>query len=122
MTQHIVIKNLEELGRFADLIVPPEPPSNERALVPVVVEPVVEPDLGELAEVASRAAKELRDLAAADAEARQQAEEALARYRRLEDDSARLERAAGEVEAVVRRATVIWRSVSLRDATSWRTR
>ena len=92
MTQHIVIKSLEELGRFADLIVPPDRPNNERALVPVVVQPVVEPDLDELAGVASRAAKELRDLAAADADARarQQAEEALARYRRLEGDSVRL--------------------------------
>ena len=70
MTQHIVIKSLEELGRFADLIVPPEPPSNERALVPVVVRPIVEPDLDELAEIASRAAQELRELAAADERAR----------------------------------------------------
>lgn len=105
MTQSIVIKNLEELGRFADLIVPPDRPSDERALVPVVVEPVVEPDLDELAETASRAAQELRDLAAADAHARQEAEEALVRYRRLEADSARLEGAAGEVEAVARRAS-----------------
>lgn len=105
MTQHIVIKNLEDLGRFADLIVPPEPPSNERALVPVVVEPTVEPDLDELAEAARRAAEELRDLAAADAHARQEAEEALVRYRRLEADSARLEGAASEVEAVARRAS-----------------
>jgi len=105
MTQPIVIKSLEELGRFADLIVPPEPPSDERALVPVVVEPIEAPDLDALAEVAGRAAQELRELAAADGRARQQAEEALARYRRLEDDSARLERAGGEVEAVARRAT-----------------
>src|SRR3990172_7987406 len=105
MTQPIVIKNLEELGRFADLIVPPDRPSDERALVPVVVQPVVEPDLDELADVASRAAEELRELAAADANARQEAEEALARYRRLEDDSVRWERAAGEVEAVARRAS-----------------
>ena len=105
MTQPIVIKNLEELGRFADLIVPPDRPSDERALVPVVVEPVVEQDLDELAEVAGRAAQELRQLAAADAYARQEAEEALARYRRLEDDSVRLEGAAGEVEAVARRAS-----------------
>jgi len=105
MTQPIVLKNLEELGRFADLIVPPEPSRDERALVPVVVEPTVEPDLDELAEVASRAAKELRELAAADAQARRTAEEALTRYRRLQDDSVRLERAAGEVEAVARRAS-----------------
>jgi hypothetical protein len=105
MTQNIVIKNLEELGRFADMIVPPDRPSNERALVPVVVEPVVEPDLDDLAEAANRAAQELRDLAAADAHARQEAEEALARYRRLEDDSVRLERVASEMEAVVRRAS-----------------
>ena len=105
MTQHIVIKNLEELGRFADLNVPPDRPNNERALVPVVVQPVVEPDLDELADVASRAAQELRELAAADARARHEAEEALTRYRRLEDDSTRLQRAAVEVEAVVRRAS-----------------
>jgi hypothetical protein len=105
MTQHIVIKNLEELGRFADMIVLPGRPSDERALVPVVVEPVVAPDLDDLAEIASRAARELRELAAADADARQEAEEALARYRRLEDDSVRLERAAGEAEAVARRAS-----------------
>lgn len=105
MTQHIVIKNLEELGRFTDMIVQPDRPSDERALVPVVVEPVVARDLDELAEVASRAAQELRELAAADACARQEAEEALARYRRLEDDSVRLERAASEVEAAVRRAS-----------------
>jgi len=109
MTQPIVIKNLEELSRFADLIVPPEPLSDELALVPVVIEPVMERDLDELAEVASRAAQELRELAAADAHARQQAEEALARYRRLEGDSVRLERAAGEVEAVARRATALSR-------------
>lgn len=105
MTQPIVLKSLEELGRFADLVVPTDRASNERALVPVVVEPVVEPDLDELAGVASRAAQELRELAAADARARQQAEEALARYRRLEGDSVRLERAAGEVEAVAWRAS-----------------
>jgi len=105
MTQPIVLKSLEELGRFVDLVVPTDRASNERALVPVVVEPVVEPDLDELAGVASRAAQELRELAAADARARQQAEEALARYRRLEGDSVRLERAAGEVEAVAWRAS-----------------
>jgi len=105
MTQPIVLKNLEELGRFADLIVPSEPSRDERALVPVVVEPTVEPDLDALAEAASRAAQELRELAAADAHARQEAEEALARYRRLEDGSVRLERAAGEVEVVARRAS-----------------
>ena len=105
MTQPIVIKNLEDLGRFADLIVPPDRHGDERALVPVVVEPTVEPDLDELAEAANRAAQELRELAAADAHARQEAEEALARYRRLEDDSVRLEGAAGEVEVVARRAS-----------------
>ncbi|MDP2674571.1 MAG: hypothetical protein Q8Q00_06665 [Dehalococcoidia bacterium] len=105
MTQPIVLKSLEELGRFADLVAPAEQPSNERALVPVVVQPIEAPDLDALAEAASRAAEELRELAAADAHARQEAEEALARYRRLEDGSVRLERAAGEVEVVARRAS-----------------
>lgn len=105
MTQHIVIKNLEELGRFAEMIVQPDRPSDERALVPVVVEPVVAPDLDELADIADRAAQELRELAAADAHARQEAEEALTRYRRLKDDSVRLEQAAGETETAARRAS-----------------
>jgi hypothetical protein len=100
MTQPIVLKSLEELGRFADLVAPAEQPSNERGLVPVVVEPVGEPNLEALAEAASRAAQELRQLAAADAHAREEAEEALARYRRLEDDAVRLERLAGEAQAI----------------------
>ena len=35
MTQQIVLKSLDELGRFADLLVQPEEICNERALVPV---------------------------------------------------------------------------------------
>ena len=100
MTQPIVLKSLEELGRFADLVAPAEQPSNERALVPVVVEPTVEPDLDALAEAASRAAQELRELAAADTRARQEAEETLARYRRLQGDSARLEWLESEAQAI----------------------
>jgi len=100
MTQPIVLKSLEELGRFADLVAPAEQPSNERALVPVVVEPTVEPDLDALAEAASRAAQELRQLAEADTRARREAEEALARHRRLQGDAARLERLASEAQAI----------------------
>ncbi|MDO8613132.1 MAG: hypothetical protein Q7R32_09960 [Dehalococcoidia bacterium] len=105
MTQPIVLKSLEELGRFVDLVVPTDRASNERALVPVVVEPIEAPDLDALAEAASRAAQELRQLAAADARARQEAEETLARYRRLQGNAARLERVAGETQAVAERAS-----------------
>ena len=80
MNQRIVLKSLEEIGRFADLLVPSDRPSDERALVPIVVEPTMGPDLDALADAASRAAQELRQLAAADGRARQEAEEALARY------------------------------------------
>ena len=100
MTQPIVLKSLEELGRFVDLVAPTDRASNERALVPVVVEPIEAPDLDALAEAASRAAQELRQLAAADARARQEAEETLARYRRLQGDSARLEWLESEAQAI----------------------
>ncbi|MDI6857219.1 MAG: hypothetical protein QME71_02765 [Dehalococcoidia bacterium] len=104
MTQRIVIKSLEELGRFSDLFVPADEAQEVRALVPVVTEPTTEADLEGLAEAASRAALELRQLAEADAAARQEAEEALAQYRRLQSNAARLERVAVEAEALADRA------------------
>jgi len=107
MNQRIVLKSLEEIGRFADLLVPSDRPSDERALVPVVVESMVAPDLEALAEAATRAAQELRQLAAADSRARQEAEEALARYRRLQGDSARLQRIAGDAQTVADHAAVL---------------
>jgi hypothetical protein len=99
-----VLKSLEDLGRFSDLFVSADRASNERALVPVVAEPIVEPDLEALADAASRAAEELRQLAAADARARQEAEEALARYRRLQGDATRLERIAQQAAGVAQGA------------------
>ena len=107
MNQRIVLKSLEEIGRFADLLVPSDRPSNERALVPVVVEPMMGPDLDALAEAASRAAQELRQLAAADSQARREAEAALARYRRLQGDSARLQRIAREAQTVADHAATL---------------
>ena len=107
MNPRIVIKSLEEIGRFADLLVPSDRPSNERALVPVVVESQTAPDLEALAEAASRAAQELRQLAVADSQARREAEAALARYRRLQGDSTRLQRIAGETQTVADHAAVL---------------
>jgi tetratricopeptide (TPR) repeat protein len=104
MTQRIVIRSLEELGRFSDLFVPAEEAQEVRALVPVLTEPTTEADLDALAEAASRAALELRQLAEADAAARQEAEEALAHYRQLQRNAARLERVAVEAEALADRA------------------
>ncbi len=104
MTQRIVIKNLEELGRFSDLFLPADGPEEVRALVPVVTEPIVEADLDALAQAASRAALELRQLAEGDAAARREAEEALAHYRRLQCNAARLERVAAEGHALADRA------------------
>jgi hypothetical protein len=104
MTQRIVIKSLEELGRFSDLFVPADEVQEVRALVPIVTEPTTEADIEALAEAASRAALELRQLAEADAAAREEAEEALARYRRLQSSGARLERVAIEAEALADRA------------------
>ncbi len=104
MTQRIVIKNLEELGRFSDLFVCADEAQEVRALVAVVTEPTTEGDLETLAEAAGRAALELRQLAEADAAARQEAEEALAQYRRLQSNAARLERVAVEAEVLADRA------------------
>ncbi len=104
MTQRIVIKNLEDLGRFSDLFVPADEAQEVRALVPVVTEPTTEADLEALAEAASRAALELRQLAEADAAARHEAEEALAHYGRLRSNAARLERVADEAQTLADRA------------------
>ncbi len=104
MTQRIVIKSLEELSRFSDLFAPADEAQEVRALVPVVSQPTTEADLEALAEAASRAAQELRELAEADAAARREAEEALAQYRWLQSSAARLERVAVEAEALAGRA------------------
>jgi hypothetical protein len=97
MTQHIVLKSLEELGRFADLVLPDDEPSNERALVPVVPALDIETELAALAESAVNAAGQLRELAEADVRARHEAEETLERHRRLQEQARRL--AGAETEA-----------------------
>jgi len=107
VTQPIVLKSLEELGRFSDLFVSADRTRTERALVPVVAEPIVEPDLDALADAASRVAQELRQLAAADSRARREAEEALTRYRRLQGDAARLEGIAQQAAVVAQGADAL---------------
>ena len=107
MTQGIVLKSLEDLGRFSDVIVPADEAGEMRALVPVVLAPTVEPDLDALADAASQAVQELRDLVTADARARREAEETLARYRRLQGDGARLEQVVSEAQAVAEQASAL---------------
>ncbi len=105
MTQQITLTSLEELGQFADAIVPDETVSYERALVPQPLNPAAALDLHALVETIRRSAEELQALSTADARARKQAEEALARYRRLTDDAGRLQRIAGEAQMVADQAS-----------------
>ncbi len=86
MTQQITLRSLEELGQFADVIAPYEPVNNERALVPQPLNPAAALDLDALVETIRRSVDELQALSAADACARRQAEEALARYAALPDE------------------------------------
>jgi len=107
MTQPIVLKSLDELGRFGDLFAATERSNNDRALLPVAIGATMEPDLDALAEAASRAAEEIGRLAAADARARQEAEQALARYRRLQGDAALLQDVAERAQVVADQASAL---------------
>lgn len=107
MTEGIVLKSLEELGQFSDVIVPADEAGEVRALVPVVRMPAVEPDLDALADAASQAAQELRDLAEADRRARQEAEKALDRHRRLQREKARLEEIITNAQSVADKAAAL---------------
>lgn len=107
MTQGIVLKSLEELGQFSDLITPANDAGECRALVPVEVMPWVEPSIEELADEASRAAQELREVAEADRRARQDAEQALDRYRRLQREKARLEAIITTAQGVADKAAAL---------------
>ena len=107
MTQPIVLRSLDELGRFGDLFAPTERANNDRALVPVAVGPTPELDLDALAEAASRAAQELSRLASADARARQEAEQALTRYRRLQGDASLLQEVSEGAQVVADQASAL---------------
>lgn len=107
MTQQIVLTSLEDLGQFADLIATGEPVSNERALVPQPPKPIATFDVSALIETLRASAQELDGLAKADAIARQHAEEALVRYRRLTGDATRLQRIALEAQGVADQASVL---------------
>ena len=107
MTQQIVLTSLEDLGQFADLIATDEPVNNERALVPQPPKPIATFDVAALIETLRASAQELDGLAKADAIARQHAEEALVRYRRLTGDATRLQRIALEAQGVADQASVL---------------
>ncbi len=106
MTQAIVVKSLEDLGEFSHLFVADtQPDSGSRALVPMPSEP--EADIEALANAAAQAAQELCELAVADREARRQAEEAFAEYRRLGTAIARLQGLARETQAIAEQARAL---------------
>jgi hypothetical protein len=104
MTQQITLTSLEELAQFADVIVSDETASTERALVPQPPMPAAMLDLDSLVETIRRSAEELQELSEADAQARKQAEEALAKYRRLNGQAEQLQRVAREAQTVAYRA------------------
>jgi len=106
VTQQIVLTSLEELGRFADVIVPDEAISTERALVPQSPTPASRLDIDALIETIRRSTEELQTLSAADTHARKQAEEGLARYRCLTADAGHLDRIAAEAQAVAEKAAM----------------
>jgi len=107
MTQPIVLKSLDELGRFGDRFAATESANNDTPLLPVAVEPTPELDLDALIETVSRAAQEIGALAAADAHVRQEAEQALARYRRLQSDAALLQDVSKRARGVADKASAI---------------
>ncbi len=107
MTQQIKLTSLEELGQFADVIATYEPVSSELALVPQLLNPAEALDLDVLVETIRRSADELQALSVADAQARKQAEEALAKYRRLTGDAGQLQRIAQEAQAVAEQASTV---------------
>jgi uncharacterized protein YciI len=104
MTQVITLRSLEELGQFADVIVAHETIATERALVLQGPMPAATLDLGDLVETIRRSAEELQAISVADAQARKQAEEALATYRRLTADAGHLDRIACEAQGVAGKA------------------
>lgn len=106
MTQQIVLRSLEELGRFADVILPEEAISTDRALVPQAPIPDTQLNIDTLVETIRRSAEELQALSVADTQARKQAEEALAKYRRLTADAGHLERIADEAQTVAEKAAM----------------
>lgn len=104
MTQPIVLKSLDELGQFGDRFAATERANYDRPMLPVTIEPTPELDLDALMETVSRAAQEITTLAAADADVRQEAEQALARYRRLQSDAALLQDVSKRAQTVADKA------------------
>jgi hypothetical protein len=107
MTQPIVLKSLDELGRFGDRFAATERANNDRPMLPVTIDPTPELELDALMETVSRAAQEISALAAADADVRQEAEQALARYRRLQSDAALLQGVSKRAQVVADKASAI---------------
>jgi len=107
MTQPIVLKSLDELGRFGDRFAATERANNDWPMLPVTIDPTPELELDALIETVSRAAQEIGALAAADVHVRQEAEQALARYRRLQSDAALLQDVSKRAQVVADKASAI---------------
>ncbi|MGD0116411.1 MAG: hypothetical protein ABSC13_10515 [Dehalococcoidia bacterium] len=107
MTQPIVLKSLDELGRFGDRFAATEQTNNDRPMPPATIDATPELDLDALMETVRRAAQEITTLAAADADVRQEAEQALARYRRLQSDAALLQDVSKRAQVVADKASAI---------------
>ncbi len=108
MTEGVVLRSLGELAGFRELFTEdarvrvPE----ERALVPVIRSSGPE-ELGSLAVAAAHALDELQRLVAGDSERRQEAEQALARWRRVSEEATQVRAIASEMNAAAERAQVL---------------
>ncbi|MEZ4503126.1 MAG: hypothetical protein R3C39_10915 [Dehalococcoidia bacterium] len=107
MTQGLVLTSLSELARVRDLFADDDGPvPEERALVPVIRGTGPE-ELESLAATARQALDELQELLASDGERRREAEQGLARWRRVSDEALRVRRIASEMGEASQRASAL---------------
>jgi hypothetical protein len=103
MTQGLVLTSLSELATVRDLFADDGPVPETRALVPVISATGPE-ELESLAATAHQALDQLQQLLAADGERRREAEQDLARWRRLSDEAVRVRRICSEMRDAARRS------------------
>ena len=103
MTQGLVLTSLSELAMVRDLFVDDGPVPEARALVPVISATGPE-EIESLAATAGQALEELKELLAADGERRHEAEQELARWRRLSGEALRVRRICSELRDAAERS------------------
>jgi hypothetical protein len=101
MTQGLVLTSLSELATVRDLFADDGPVPEARALVPVISATGPE-QIESLAATARQALDELQELLAADGKRRREAEQDLARWRRLSDEAVRVRRICSEMRDAAR--------------------